>query len=70
MNIAVIAGDGIGKDVTAKAVKVLSRVGQVFGLRLELEHLPWSADHYLKSCETMPPTSIFLPSSSVNSNIR
>ena len=54
MNIAVIAGDGIGKDVTAQAVKVLSRVGQVFGLRLELEHLPWSADHYLKSGETMP----------------
>jgi 3-isopropylmalate dehydrogenase len=54
MNIAVIAGDGIGRDVTAEAVKVLSRVEEVFGLQLTFEHLPWSADHYLKSGETMP----------------
>ncbi len=54
MNIAVIAGDGIGKDVTAEAVKVLGAVGRVFGRRIELEHLPWSADHYLKTGETLP----------------
>ena len=28
MRIAVIAGDGIGKDVTAEAVKVLGRVSE------------------------------------------
>ncbi len=54
MKIAVIAGDGIGKDVTAEAVKVLGAVGRVFGRRIELEHLPWSADHYLKTGETLP----------------
>ena len=54
MRIAVIAGDGIGKDVTAEAVKVLAAVGEVFGRRLQLEHLPWSADHYLKTGETLP----------------
>ena len=54
MRIAVIAGDGIGKDVTAEAVKVLQAVGDVFGRRFELEHLPWSADHYLKTGETLP----------------
>jgi 3-isopropylmalate dehydrogenase len=54
MNIAVIAGDGIGRDVTAEAVKVLSRVEAVFGVPLALEHLPWSADHYLKTGETLP----------------
>jgi 3-isopropylmalate dehydrogenase len=54
MNVAVIAGDGIGKDVTAEAVKVLDRVEELFGLPIALEHLPWSADHYLKTGETMP----------------
>lgn len=54
MKIAVIAGDGIGKDVTAEAVKVLNTVGNVFGRKIDLEHLPWSADHYLKTGETLP----------------
>ncbi len=54
MRIAVIAGDGIGKDVTAEAVKVLARVSDVFGCDLVLEPLPWSADHYLKTGETLP----------------
>jgi 3-isopropylmalate dehydrogenase len=54
MKIAVIAGDGIGKDVTAEAVKVLASVGRKFGRAIDLEHLPWSADHYLKTGETLP----------------
>ena len=54
MKIAVIAGDGIGKDVTAEAVKVLESVGTTFGRSIALEHLPWSADHYLKTGETLP----------------
>jgi 3-isopropylmalate dehydrogenase len=54
MRIAVIAGDGIGQEVTAEAVKVLHAVEQVFGRRFELEPLPWSADHYLKTGETLP----------------
>ena len=54
MNVAVIAGDGIGRDVTAEAVKVLTRVGEAFGQAVHLEQLPWSADHYLKTGETLP----------------
>jgi 3-isopropylmalate dehydrogenase len=55
MRIAVIAGDGIGRDVTAEAIKVLQAAGKSFGRRFDLEHLPWSADHYLKTGETLPP---------------
>ncbi len=55
MRIAVIAGDGIGKEVTAEAVKILEAVGQKFGRAFELEHLPWSADHYLQTGVTIPP---------------
>jgi len=49
MRIAVIPGDGIGPEVVTEAVKVLEMVGGV-----ELEQLPWSADHYLKTGVTVP----------------
>ena len=54
MRLAVIPGDGIGKDVTAEALKVLSAIGEGFGRRFEIEQLPWSADHYLESKVTLP----------------
>jgi 3-isopropylmalate dehydrogenase len=55
MRIAVIAGDGIGKEVTAEAVKVVEAVGQRFGRRFDFEQLPWSADYFLQSGVTIPP---------------
>jgi 3-isopropylmalate dehydrogenase len=54
MRIAVVPGDGIGKEVTAEAVKVLTIVGNRFGRRLDLEHLPWGADYYLQTGVTLP----------------
>jgi 3-isopropylmalate dehydrogenase len=54
VRIAVIAGDGIGKEVTAEAVKVLQAVARKSGLTLDLVHLPWSAEHYLATGETLP----------------
>jgi 3-isopropylmalate dehydrogenase len=48
--VAVIAGDGIGKEVTAEAVRVLEVLGG-----LDLEQLPWSADYYLQTGVTIPP---------------
>jgi 3-isopropylmalate dehydrogenase len=55
MRVAVIPGDGIGVDVTIEAVKILMRVADVFGRTFDLVTLPWSADHYLKTGETIPP---------------
>src|SRR4029450_2472650 len=52
--IAVIPGDGIGREVTAEAVQVIEAVGQKFGRVFELEQLPWSADHYLQTGVTIP----------------
>ncbi len=54
MRIAVIPGDGIGKEVTAEAVKVLEAVARLAGKSLDLVHLPWSADHLLATGETLP----------------
>src|SRR6187200_2879566 len=55
MRFAIIPGDGIGKEVTSEAVKVLTRVGEVFGRRFQFEHLPWGADYFLQTGETLPP---------------
>lgn len=55
IRVAVIPGDGIGRDVTAEVVKVLRTVGEVFGREFDLELLPYGADHYLQTGITMPP---------------
>jgi len=49
VRIAAIAGDGIGPEVIAEAVKVLEAIGGC-----EIEHLRWGAEHYLATGETIP----------------
>ena len=55
--IAVIAGDGIGPEVIAAAIPVLDAAAKRHGFALDWEHLPYSADHYLKTKETLPDTA-------------
>ena len=55
MRVAVIPGDGIGKEVTAEAVKVLKAVAERSGRPIAMTMLPWSADHYLATGVTIPP---------------
>ncbi len=52
--IAVIAGDGIGPEVIEAAIPVLDAVAKKHRFALAWEHLPYSADHYLKIGETLP----------------
>jgi 3-isopropylmalate dehydrogenase len=52
--IAVLPGDGTGKDVTAEAVKVLEAAAEAWDLPLELVQLDWDADRYLATGETLP----------------
>lgn len=53
--VAVLAGDGIGRDVTVEAVKVLEAAAERWSLPLELVHFPYSADHYLETGVSLPP---------------
>ena len=53
-HVAVIAGDGIGPEVIAAAIPVLDAAAKKGGFALEWERLPYSADHYLKTKETLP----------------
>jgi 3-isopropylmalate dehydrogenase len=55
MRIALIAGDGIGPEVTAEALKVLGATTDVFGRRIDIETLPWGAEHFLATGVTVPP---------------
>jgi 3-isopropylmalate dehydrogenase len=52
--VAVISGDGIGPEVIAAAIPVIERAASHHGVSLNWEHLPYSADHYLKTGETLP----------------
>ena len=46
--IAVIPGDGIGKEVTPEAVKVLRAVTSAAGRKIEFVEFDWGADKYLR----------------------
>src|SRR3989442_3676899 len=52
--VAVIAGDGIGPEVIEAAIPILDQVAATHGFSVQWEHLPYSADHYLKTKETLP----------------
>src|SRR5437899_6692439 len=53
-SVAIIAGDGIGPEVIEAAIPVLDRAAAKHGFGLDLERLPYSATHYLKTRETLP----------------
>ena len=53
--IAVIAGDGIGPEVIAEGVKVLSAVAELDGgFNFEFTHYPWGCEYYLETGRMMP----------------
>ncbi len=52
--IAIIAGDGIGPEVVDAAFPIIEAAARAEGLTLEAERLPYSADHYLATGETLP----------------
>jgi 3-isopropylmalate dehydrogenase len=54
LRIAVIPGDGIGKEVTAEAVKVLRAVAQASGKPVALTEFDWGADRFLRDGTTLP----------------
>src|SRR3990172_11650350 len=53
--VAVIPGDGIGKEVISEGVKCLNALCEIFeDLRFEFEYFPWGSDHYLQNGRMMP----------------
>ncbi|HLL74089.1 MAG TPA: 3-isopropylmalate dehydrogenase [Pyrinomonadaceae bacterium] len=52
--IAVVAGDGIGPEVVAEAVRLLEGLRHSHGVALEFEHFDWGADRYLREGVSLP----------------
>ncbi|WP_296047114.1 tartrate dehydrogenase [uncultured Alteromonas sp.] len=54
-NIAVIAGDGIGKEVMPEGLKIVQAAAEKFGLSLNFHHFDWGGcDYYLEHNRMMP----------------
>jgi 3-isopropylmalate dehydrogenase len=57
LKIAVIGGDGIGPEVVAAATPAIERAAAGAGAKIAWEPLPYGADHFLKTGETLPDTA-------------
>ena len=53
-HVAVIPGDGIGPEVVAEGLKILTWINKTFSLDFEYSTYPYGAEHYLKTKETLP----------------
>jgi 3-isopropylmalate dehydrogenase len=56
--IAVIPGDGIGKEVTPEALKVLKSVTSASGRSFEFVEFDWGADKYLRNGVSLPDGAV------------
>lgn len=55
MELAVIPGDGIGKEVVPEALRVLDAIAEIHGgLKFNSTHHPWSSEYYVEHGEMMP----------------
>src|SRR5256886_2870370 len=56
--IAVIPGDGIGKEVTPEAVKVIRAAVMTVRRQMEIVEFEWVADRYLRDGVSLPPGAV------------
>lgn len=56
--IALIPGDGIGKEVTPAATAVLDKVGRRHGITFTYDELDWSCQRYVHTGAMMPDDAI------------
>jgi len=61
--IAVIPGDGIGKEVTPEAVKAIRAVVRSARRQIEFVEFDWGADKFLREGITLPPDAVAMLSS-------
>ena len=58
MKIAVMPGDGVGREVVAEGLKVLQVVAKKFGFTYDTTDYPFGAEHYLKTKVTLPDSAL------------
>jgi tartrate dehydrogenase/decarboxylase/D-malate dehydrogenase len=57
-NIAVIAGDGIGREVVPEGMRVLAAAGERYGFQFDWHAFDWSCETYAKTGKMMPADGI------------
>src|SRR3954463_1325023 len=58
MRIAVMPGDGIGKEVIPEGLKVLKEVARRFNFTYTTSDYPFGGEHYLKTKQTLPDSAL------------
>ncbi|MDG5786218.1 tartrate dehydrogenase [Evansella sp. AB-P1] len=59
IELAVIPGDGIGKEIMPHALNVLDAVAEVHGgIQFKKKEYPWSCEYYLEHGEMMPANGL------------
>src|SRR3954452_22359209 len=56
--IAVVPGDGIGREVTPAALEVLAATGERYGFGLEATEYPWGCDYFVEHGRMMVPDGL------------
>jgi len=56
--VAVIAGDGIGKEVVPAAIACIDAALDAHGESIEWDYLPWGSDYYLETGTMMPANGL------------
>jgi tartrate dehydrogenase/decarboxylase/D-malate dehydrogenase len=56
--IAVVPGDGIGREVTPAALEVLAAAGAKHGFALAVTEHPWGCDYFVENERMMPPDGL------------
>ena len=57
-SLAVIPGDGIGREVVPAAVRVLETLGTRFGVEFRFETYPWGAEYYFQHGRMMAANAL------------
>ncbi|HMA30499.1 MAG TPA: tartrate dehydrogenase [Casimicrobiaceae bacterium] len=52
--IAVIPGDGIGKETVPEGLRAIEKAASKFGIALEFAHFDWNCDRYVRTGSMMP----------------
>jgi tartrate dehydrogenase/decarboxylase/D-malate dehydrogenase len=58
INIALIPGDGIGKEVIPEGVRVIEKAATLHGIDINWNEFDWSCERYLKTGAMMPEDGI------------
>jgi tartrate dehydrogenase/decarboxylase/D-malate dehydrogenase len=56
--IAVIPGDGVGKEVVPAALEVLEAISARFDITFDLHHFDWGAEYYFRNGRMMPADAL------------